>query len=115
MRTGSIRIAAADVILSRMHGRPSRQGFSLKEPPDFRTCGFETFERVEFVMTIPYTLETYLGFMRSRYRIQELAGERLEEFMAEYRVALEQLIPPGATIQESNQIFVFAGRTPASR
>ena len=107
--------AAADVILSRMHGRPIRQGFSLKEPPDFRTFGFESFDRVEFVMTIPYTLETYLGFMRSRYRIQELAGNRLEEFMADYRVEVESLFPRGASIEERNQIFVFAGRTPASR
>lgn len=106
---------AADRILSRMHGRPIRQGFSLKEPPDFRTLGFETFERVEFTMTIPYSHATYLGFMRSRYRIQELAGDRLEEFMADYRVELERLIPLGAQVEEKNQIFVFAGRRPGVR
>ncbi len=104
--------AAADVILSRMHGRPIRQGFSLKEPPDFRTCGFASFERADFDMTIPYTLATYLGFMRSRYRIKELAGERMEEFMAEYGVELERLIPRGRTVEERNQIFVFAGQSP---
>lgn len=102
--------AAADVILSRMHGREIRQGFSLKEPPDFRTFGFATFERTEFEIRIPYTLESYVGFMSSRYRIKELAGDRVEEFIDAYRLDLERLIPAGQTVEERNVIFVFSGQ-----
>lgn len=107
--------APADEILSRMHGRPIRQGFSLKEPPDFRNFGFDTFERVELEMRIPYTLDDYVGFMRSRYRIKELAGDRLEEFIGAYRAEMEKLIRADETIQERNLIFVFGGRKRAVR
>lgn len=99
----------ADEILSRMHGRPIRQGFSLKEPPDFRSLGFARFERVEFEMNIAYTLDSYVGFMRSRYRIKELASDRLEEFMAAYEAELENIFPRGQTAFERNIVYVFAG------
>lgn len=102
--------AAADQILSAMHGRPVRQGFSLKEPPDFRSYGFASFERTELELRIPYTLESYVGFMRSRYRIKELAGDRLEEFIGAYRAQLEPLFPAGKTMEERNLIYLFSGR-----
>lgn len=106
--------ALADEILSDMHGRPIRQGFSLKVPPDFRAFGFASFERHEFEMQIPYTLESYVGFMRSRWRIKDLAGPRLEEFIAAYRGRLKKLIPDGVSIQERNVLFVFSGRKPGA-
>jgi SAM-dependent methyltransferase len=102
----------ADDILTAMHGREIRQGFSLKVPPDFRVFGFASFERLEFEMRIPYTLESYVGFMRSRWRIKDLAGDRLEDFIAAYRLELAKLVPGGQPFEERNVIFLFAGQKP---
>jgi len=104
--------AIADEILSHMHGRPIRQGFVLKVPPDFRAFGFASYERHEFDMRIPYTLESYVGFMRSRWRIKDLAGDRLEEFIAAYRRRLKELIPDDQSVQERNVLFMFSGKKP---
>lgn len=101
----------ADDILSSMHGREIRQGISLKVPPDFRAFGFATFERREFEMRIPYTIESYVGFMRSRWRIQDLAGDRLEEFIAAYRRGLEELLSESRAFEERNVIYLFGGRS----
>lgn len=99
----------ADLILSDMHGRTIEQGYSLQEPPDFRLFGFASFERTELEFDLPYTLESYVGFMRSRKRIVDLAGDRLPEFLSDYRLELEKRISAHDEFIERNVAYLFAG------
>lgn len=48
--------------------------------------------------------------MRSRGRIKDLAGGRLDEFIALCRKGLERLTPEHVYIQDRSVVFLFGGR-----
>jgi SAM-dependent methyltransferase len=102
----------ADRLIGEMLGREIKQGYSLKRKPDLRAHGFVGTSVEEIDFSISFTIEGYLGFMRSRKRIRDLTGDRYEEFMRDYEAEVRTLLAGKETFEERNIIYLFAGQKP---
>jgi ubiquinone/menaquinone biosynthesis C-methylase UbiE len=102
----------ADEILTRVLGRATTSAFTLKEPPPLARYGFRDVSEERFELLIPFTVEDYVGFMRSRRRIQDLAGNRTEEFLREFSTELCKVWPPATPFTERNVVYLFIGHNP---
>jgi len=100
----------ANEVLGEILGRTIESRYTLSTMPDLQRYGFADFSEEHFELPLPYTAETYVGFMRSRRRIRDIAGEHTEEFLRRYALELERLHPGGETFEERNLVYLFSGR-----
>jgi ubiquinone/menaquinone biosynthesis C-methylase UbiE len=103
----------ADEILTRMLGRATTSAFTLKEPPPLEAYGFQETIADSFELPMSFSVSDYVGFMRSRRRIQDIAGHRTEEFLQEYERELRSMWPSAAPFVERNVVYLFGGRAPS--
>ena len=100
----------ANDVLGDILGRKIESRYTLSTMPDLQSYGLNEFAEEKFDLPLPYTVESYVGFMRSRNRIRKLAGDHTEEFLRRYEVELEKLRPNGQTFEEMNEVYLFSGR-----
>jgi SAM-dependent methyltransferase len=102
----------ANRVLTDVLGRPVESRYTLSVPPDLTAAGLENVAREDFELMLPYTVEEYVGFMRSRRRILDLAGAQTGEFLKRYAVELAKLRSGEERFDERNIVSLFSGRRP---
>ena len=100
----------ANRVLSEVLGRTVESRYTLSVPPDLAAFGLMNVTREDFDLALPYTATEYVGFMRSRRRIRDLAGAHVDEFLARFAAELDGLRPGGERFEERNIVSLFAGQ-----
>lgn len=101
----------ANEVLSRILDRPVESRYTLSVPPDLKRFGLVDVTEEQFELLLPYTVSEYVGFMRSRRRIRDLAGSKTEEFLCMYEEELGRLQHGADPFYERNIVSLFSGRT----
>jgi SAM-dependent methyltransferase len=103
----------ADELLTELTGTPVRTVYGLGTMPDLLRPGYGAYERAVFEQPVPYTVERYVGWVSSRDRIRQIAGEHREELLERLADRLARLEPAGAFV-ERNLVYVFSARRAAT-
>jgi len=102
----------ANQVLSVVLNRTVESRYTMTMAPDLNGFGLVDVTEERFELHIPYTVRDYVGFMRSRRRIRDLAGTKTEEFLQQYEVALSRIFPGDGSFEERNLVYLFSGRNP---
>ena len=75
----------------------------------WRTCGLVDRERRELEISLPFTIDSFIGYESSRETLRLALGERRHEYLAALRTKLEQMAPAGAFSVKGKE-YLFLGR-----
>lgn len=100
----------ANRVLTELLGRNIESRYTLSTLPPLQDFGLTEYTEEHFELPLPFTVQSYVGFMRSRRRIRDIAGAQTEEFLRRYEIELAKLHPDGQEFEEMNVVYLFSGR-----
>jgi ubiquinone/menaquinone biosynthesis C-methylase UbiE len=98
-----------DELLVRLTGQAVHTIYGVGTVPELLGPGFEGYERRVFEQAVTFTIESYIGFVASRERVRQVAGEHRAELLEALREWLEQGEPSGAFV-ERHLVYVVSAR-----
>jgi SAM-dependent methyltransferase len=98
-----------DELLVQLTGKPIRTSYTVGTVPELLMPGWDGYERAVFEQPVAYTRESYVGFVSSRDRIRQIAGDRIHELLELLGERLAELQPSGAFV-ERNLVYVVSAR-----
>ena len=100
-----------DELLARLTGQEVRTVYAIGTVPDLLGPGWEGYRRVVLEQPVAYTVASYIGFISSRERIRQLAGDARDALLEELAGRLRELEPSGAFV-ERNLVYLVTARRP---
>ena len=73
-------------------------------------CGLVDRERHVLEITLPFTIDSYIGYESSRETLRLALGDRRNEYLAALRALLEQMAPSGAFSINAKEYLFLARR-----
>jgi SAM-dependent methyltransferase len=101
-----------DELLVQLTGKPIRTSYTVGTVPELLMPGWEGYERAVFEQPVAFTRESYVGFVSSRDRIRQIAGDHRDELLQRLDERLRELEPSGAFV-ERNLVYVVSARAVA--
>jgi ubiquinone/menaquinone biosynthesis C-methylase UbiE len=98
-----------DELLVELGGEPVRSIYGVGTVPELIAEPWHRYRRAVFEHPVPYTVESYVGYVASRFRIRRMVGERHGEFFERLRARLESEVVHGAFV-ERNLTYVVSAR-----
>jgi ubiquinone/menaquinone biosynthesis C-methylase UbiE len=85
--------------------------YAIGVVPALLAPGFEDYERAVFPQDVPYTVEAYVGFTRSRETVRQRAGDHRDELLRVLEERLRALEPSGRFVERNLAYVISARRT----
>ena len=101
-----------DELLASLTGDAIRSMYGVGTVPELLQAGWRDYRRETFEQPVPYTIESYVGWVSSRERIRQIAGEKREQLLTRLGERLEALVPSRAFVERNLAYVISARRDP---
>jgi ubiquinone/menaquinone biosynthesis C-methylase UbiE len=98
-----------DELMTLISNQQIRTVYGVGTVPELLRPCWQDYRRVVFDQPVAYTVESYVGFISSRDRVRQIAGERRDALLEALAERLAELEPSGAFV-ERNLAYVLTAR-----
>ena len=98
-----------DELIAGLTGAPVRTIYGVGTVPELLGAGWTGYARAVFEQPVAYTVSSYVGYVSSRDRVRQIAGDHREELLELLADRLRALEPSGAFV-ERNLVYVVSAQ-----